>query len=283
VHLDNQFRLLRENLLGELRNDYQTATGQKKSSRKRFVLQKLRLVGIDCGPPTKRKACCLTLACKDDITQIAHLDKAADRLKHVKDNKNFVKHQSFGCLISDGQVLAFATVERDEKLLSQSPPIIVLRIEGRDSFAKTLIASKSLKDLDFVQVDTAVFAYEPILKCLQKMTELPLKEQIVDLQSGSSTVEAKVLPADIIDRIRRDAQDDLGLTLDTPKPIRLDKPQAESLVNGLIRRVSLIQGPPGTSPIITFPRTRFFGTDTARYWKVFYWGTTCESNPHIYM
>jgi hypothetical protein len=222
------------------------------------------------------------LACKDDIIQIAHLDKAADRLKYVKDNKNLVKHQSFGCLISDGQVLAFATVERDENLLSRSPPIIVLRIEGKDSFAKTLIASKSSEDLDFVQVDTAVFAYEPILKCLQKMTELPLKEQIVDLQPGSSTVEAKVLPADIIDRIRRDAQDDLGLTLDTPKPITLDKPQAESLVNGLIRRVSLIQGPPGTSPIITFPRTCFFGTDTARYRKVFYWGITCESNSHIY-
>jgi hypothetical protein len=252
VHLDNQFRLLRENLLGELRHDFQTATGQKKGNRRKIFIKDLRFVGIDCGPENKRKACCLTLSCKNDIPQMAHLQTTTGRLKYVKDNKNFVKHQSFGCLISDGQVLAFATVDRDENLLSRSPPIIVLRIEDRESFTRTLLASKSSGDLSFVQVDTAVFAYEPILKCLQKMTELPLKEQIVDLQPGSSTVEAEVLPLNIVDRIRRDAQDDLGLTLDTPKPIKLDKPQAESLLNGLTNRVSLIQGPPGTSPFVEF-------------------------------
>lgn len=239
-------------------------------------------VGIDCGPETKRKACCLTLSCQNDIPQMAHLDTAPDRLKYVKDNKNFVKHQSFGCLISDGRMLAFATVERDENLLSRSPPTIVLRIGDRESFTKTLLASKSSGDLRFVQVDTAVFAYEPILKCLQKMTELPLKEQIVDLQPGSSTVVAEVMPADIVDRIRRDAQDNLGLTLNTPKPIRLDKPQAESLLNGLTKRVSLIQGPPGMSPIVAFSRTRILRPDTARYRKVFHWGIICESNSRIY-
>ncbi|RMZ71440.1 ATPase AAA-type core [Pyrenophora seminiperda CCB06] len=246
VHLDNQFRLLRENLLGELRNDFQTATGQKKGNQRKIIIKDLMFAGIDCGPEDKRKACCLTLSCKNDFPQMVHLHTATERERYVNNNKNFLKHQSFGCLISDGQVLAFATVDRDEDLLSRSPPIIVLRIEDREPFTRTLLASKSSGDVSFVQVDTAVFAYEPILKCLQKMTELPLKQQIVDLQPGSSTGESEIIPANIVDRIRQDAQHDLGLTLDTPKPIKLDKPQAESLLNGLTNRVSLIQGPPGT-------------------------------------
>ncbi|ORY15668.1 P-loop containing nucleoside triphosphate hydrolase protein [Clohesyomyces aquaticus] len=246
IHLDNQFRLLRENLLGELRNDFQIATGQKKGSRRNFAIPGLTFDGIDCGPDNKRKACCLKLCCKDDIPQMARMKTARERSQYVKENKNFIKHQSFGCLISDGQVVAFATVERDEDLLSRSPPVIVLRIDDQELFKKVLIASKSFLDLRFVQVDTAVFAYEPILKCLQKITELPLKEQIVDLQPGSSSAEAEVMPAHIINRIRKDSLDDLSRTLDTPKPIKLDGPQADSLLNGLTKRVSLIQGPPGT-------------------------------------
>jgi len=197
---------------------------------------------------------------------MSRLNKPADRLKYVKDNKGFIRHQSFGCLISDGRVLAFATVERDEDLLSRSPPIIVLRIEDQEPFMKVLLASKSSGDLRFVQVDTAVFAYEPILKCLQKITELPLKEQIIDFQSGSSATEAEILPPNIVESIRRDSQDDLRNTLNTPKSIILDRPQADSLFNGLTKRVSLIQGPPGKPPIIAVLSTSTLGSDIYRHW-----------------
>ncbi|KAF2471116.1 P-loop containing nucleoside triphosphate hydrolase protein [Lindgomyces ingoldianus] len=246
IHLDNQFRLLRENLLGELRNDFQTATGQQKGSRRNLVIPGLTFEGIDCGPETRRKFCSMKLRCQKDIPRMAHLTNAKNRLQFVKDNKNFIRHQSFGCLISDGNVVAFATVERDENLLSHSPPVIVLRIDDPASFTKVLLVTKSSPDLQFVQVDTAVFAFEPILKCLQRMTVLPLKEQIVDLQPGSSEENAHVVPATIIDKIQRNSQDDLRGILGTPKSIKLDRPQAESLLKGLTRKVSLIQGPPGT-------------------------------------
>lgn len=246
VHLDNQFRLLRENLLGELRSDFQVATGQKKGSRKNFVIPGLQLEGVECGQISRRKACCLKLTCEKDIPQMARLKTSTERNRYVKDNKNFIRHQSFGCLIADGHVLAFATVERDETLLARSPPIIVLRIEDTEPFVKVLLAGKRSQDLSFVQVDTAVFAYEPILKCLQKITELPLKEQIVDLLPGSSMVEAGVMPADILDRIQSDCQKDLRDVLNIRKSVKLDQPQADSLITGLTKRVSLIQGPPGT-------------------------------------
>jgi len=246
LHLDNQFRLLRENLLGELRSDFQIASGQKRGSRRNFVIAGLRFDGIDFGPETKPKPCCLKVICEKDIHQLVNLGSMSNRLKYIKNNKNFIRHQSFGCLISDGQVLAFATVERDDDLLARLPPVIVLRIDEQGAFTKVLVACKSSQDLRFVQVDTAVFAYEPILKCLQNITELPLKEQIVDLRPDSSTIEARVISTAVLDSIQKDSLGDLQHILNTPKPIRLDGPQAKSLINGLTRRVSLTQGPPGT-------------------------------------
>ncbi|KAF2189155.1 P-loop containing nucleoside triphosphate hydrolase protein [Zopfia rhizophila CBS 207.26] len=246
VHLDNQFRLLREDLLGELRSDFQIATGQKKGSRRNFVVPDLVFDGVDCGPETRRKFCRIRLRCQNGIPQMARLTTAKDRKEFVKENRNFIRHQSFGCLISEGNVAAFATVDRDEDLLACSPPVLVLRIDDQSAFNKALLVSTSSTDLRFVQVDTAVFAYEPILKCLQKTTELPLQEQIIDLQPGSSVIDSNALPTSVINRIRQDSHTNLRYVLRTTKSIQLDSSQAESLLNGLTKKVSLIQGPPGT-------------------------------------
>ncbi|KAF2277903.1 P-loop containing nucleoside triphosphate hydrolase protein [Westerdykella ornata] len=245
LHLDNQFRLLREDLLGELRNDFQIAVGQKRGRRK-LVLDGLRFVGLDCGTETRRKFCSLQLLCGNDIPQIARHSDPAARKKVLAENKNLIKHQAFGCLISEGAVLAFANVERDEDMLSQKPPIIVLRIQDSHSLSKVLQTTKTSAELRFVQVDTAVFAYEPILRCLQRMTELPMKEQLLDLESRSSEAPSPVVPPRVITWIRDRWRTGLQSTLSTPKAIQLDAAQAESLITGLSKRLSLIQGPPGT-------------------------------------
>jgi hypothetical protein len=246
MHLDNQFRLLREDLLGELRDDFKIAVGQKKGRRK-FVLGGLRFAGLDFGSDTRRKMCSVKLQCKDDLPQMASLKSAASRKKFVTDNRNMMKHQSLGCLISQGRVLAFAKVDRDEDLLAQRPPVIVLRVDDQDSLRKTLHACKYAADLQFVQVDTAVFAYEPVLKCLQKMTEVPLQEQLLGLTPESSEAVSSIAPLQIVNKIREQWEDDLQPLLATKNKIELDAAQAESLLLGLSRKVSLIQGPPGES------------------------------------
>jgi len=165
THLDNQFRLLREDLLAELRSDFQIATGAKKR-RHKVVLKNLKFNGIDCGTVSRRKPCALKLYCTDDIPQLHNIRSVAARKKHISDNKNFLKHQSLGCLISNENLLAFATVERVEDLLAQEPATIVLRIADAASFNKVLSTCQTTQNLRFVQVDTAIFAYEPILKRL---------------------------------------------------------------------------------------------------------------------
>jgi hypothetical protein len=49
----------------------------------------------------------------------------------------------------------------------------------------------------------------------------------------------------IVDEIQRTRGSNLQSTLDTVKPVQLDAAQAESLLTGLTKKVSLIQGPPG--------------------------------------
>jgi len=244
LHLDNQFRLLREDLVGELRNDYQIAIGAK-SGRGKVILTDLQFAGIDCGIESRRKPCSVKLRCNTDIPQMQHLTNTATRKKYVLDNKNMLKHQSLGCLVSDGNIVAFATVDRDEDKLAQMLPILVLRIVDNDSFSKVLTASKSSKDLCFVQVATAVFAYEPILRCLQNMTDTPLQEQLLDHHSESHEALSGIQPVNVIANIAENFEHDLKDVIGTSKSVELDKSQAESLLTGLTKRVSLIQGPPG--------------------------------------
>ncbi|KAF2649460.1 P-loop containing nucleoside triphosphate hydrolase protein [Lophiostoma macrostomum CBS 122681] len=245
LQLDNQFRLLREDMLGELRSDFQIATGQKKGRRK-LVLSNLRLTGIDCGTSARRKLCSLTFICPDDLPQMDKIKVKGARKKYLDEHKSVMKHQSLGCLISNGTIVAFASVDRNEDLLAESPPTIVLRVTDEASFNKALFASKSAVQFQFVQVDTAVFSYEPILRCLQSMTDLPLEEQLLDLGPGSSEVLSGIQPTDIVNCIRNNWESDLQSILGTTKGVVLDAAQARSLLTGLTKRVSLIQGPPGT-------------------------------------
>ena len=244
THVDNQFRLLREDLLGELRNDFQIAIGKKKGRRK-IVLEHLKYAGIDCGLENKRKPCSLKLLCSDDVPQLRNVT-AAGRKKYLADNKNVLKHQSLGCLISNGNIVAFATVDRDEDLLAQQPAIVVLRVADASSFGKVLMACKLADDLCFVQVETAVFAYEPILKCLQSLTELALEDQLLSLTPSSAEAVSGIQPTKTINAIRDHWEEDLQDIINSTHSIKLDQAQADSLLTGLLKKVSLIQGPPGT-------------------------------------
>jgi hypothetical protein len=244
LHLDNQFRLLREDLLGELRNDFQISIGAKKG-RRRVILRKLQFVGIDCGLPNRRKACSIKFQCNADIPQLKHFPDCSLRRKHVAENKGLLKHQSLGCLASKGDVVAFVSVDRDENELSQQPPILRLRITDDEALMKVLIASKISQDFEFIQVDTAVFAYEPVLRCLQNMLEVPLHEQLLEPTSGQKEALSGIQPTRTIEVISANLDRDLQHLLSTTKSVKLDNAQAQSLVTGLSKRVSLIQGPPG--------------------------------------
>ncbi|KAF8533083.1 P-loop containing nucleoside triphosphate hydrolase protein [Trichophaea hybrida] len=246
IHMDNQFRLLREDMMGEMREELQIALGLKKGRHRGMVINGLEVIDIHCG---EKMPWGLKLQCLSDFPQLAKI-KDDKRKKFLMDNNKILKHLSLVCLIIDGEIVAFPTVNRDEELLSKRPPIILLQFTGKASAVKTFVKWKTCqKGIKLVQIDTAVFSYEPVLQRLQDMKSVELKDELLCWEKGVPMKPPPSPPTHIIREIEtggpaHDLRPLLGIT--TGRKIVLDPAQTVSLLMGLKQRVSLIQGPPGT-------------------------------------
>jgi len=163
-------------------------------------------------------------------------------MKYYADNRTFLKHMSLGCLLCSNEILAFVTVDRNEDLLAEDPPIVRLQVFRHSAFMKTLISLKTAhrQHFEFVQVDTAFFAYEPVLKCLQEKAF-----EVLGLVEPSQLARSPFAPEHVVAEIKRHEGRNLRNLLKIPKDVILDRSQTESLVAGLSQSVGLIQGSPG--------------------------------------
>ncbi|KAF4541079.1 AAA family ATPase [Lasiodiplodia theobromae] len=246
IHLDNQFRLLREDMLAELREDLKISQS-KKGRRKNLRLRGLSLAGSHCGAERRRQAFAITVRCTSGLERLTEVP-LSKRKSFLNEDKKFLKHQSFGCLMNNDQVVAFATLERVQDNLLRDPPIVTLRIPDTRALERALLTLKVSNKVDFVLINTAMFAYEPILECLQAKVELPLAEELLSLseEAGTRCRSSRICPDDVADRIAEAGGQGLDDILSLPKPVNLDESQTKSLLSGLRQTVSLIQGPPGT-------------------------------------
>lgn len=175
-HLENQFRLLREDFLAELREDVHAAQGHGRNRRPSIRLRGLSLAGAYFGTPKFRTPFAVALSVRLGLEGFKSL-RSHQRKAYLKDNTKFLKHQSFGCVLDQERVVAFATLFRVEDLLLQDEePLIVLRTADVSSLERLLSVLKSSDTAEFIMVDTPIFAYEPVLRCLQSTVELPLWE-----------------------------------------------------------------------------------------------------------
>ena len=246
LHLDNQFRLLREEMIAELREDMQSSKARGKRGRSAFVLRGLAITGIFCGVERRWRPCTLGTVCAEGLEELSRL-KPAERKSYLNANRNYLKHQSFGCITDGGNILAFATVDRNEDNLMKEPPVVMLRILGDDAFHKVLFALKVSNALEFLVVNTAFFAFEPILKCLQGMAELPLAQELLNQQGEPGPCDPPLIPDSLIQQLDH-SDGKIQQILKTKIGITLDDSQLQSLRAGLVQTVSLIQGPPGRLP-----------------------------------
>ena len=249
IHLDNQFRLLREDMLTEMREELQIVSGEKKARHRGLVIEGFKIVDIDCGDPKKRLPWGLRLQCIKDLPQLAKLkDQQRKDFFSAKENQNLFKHQSLGCLIVDEEIVAFPDIHRDVDQLARNPPVVTLQFRGRESTLKSLLRLKTAGKVKLVQIDTAVFAYEPILRGLQEIRSLSLADELLFWSPDSRVVRPPDVPMALVNSLEKDPSQDIQGLLQTPKSIRLDEVQMSSLLVGLKNRVSLIQGPPGEFP-----------------------------------
>ena len=244
MHLDNHFRLLREDMLAELREDLQIARGQKKGRRSALVLRKLSGVAIFCGDEKRWKPCALAVHCESGLEQLTKMSPT-NRKEFLQHNRNFLKHQSFGCIIRGNEIVAFANVDRNEDALIEEPPVVMLQILGDEAFKKALLALKLPGNLEFVLVDTPIFAYEPVLKCLQEKVDLPLLDELLTYNVTDGASQSPLIPGIVVKQLKERRDGNIQGILRTAKNITLDSSQMDSLIAGLVQPLSLIQGPPG--------------------------------------
>ena len=241
IHLDNQFRLLREDMLGELRTGLQVALGQKKG-RKLETLGILSIAGLHMEDDQP----CLALHCGSGLGRLTGLAESSKK-KFLMDSKNFLKHQSFGALLGEHDIYGFAHINRNIDLLLRNPPIVILQFPDNTSFRKAVIALKTRQDLRFTLVTTPVFAYEPILESLKKMMELPLDQNLLSPTARDESFQPspglKSKAESILSTI--DAKGRFTIRANTGQTVELDESQISSVVNAFTKPVTVIRGPPG--------------------------------------
>ena len=249
IHLDNQFRLLREDMLYEMREELQIATGKKKGHHRGAKILTLTVKGLECGEEKKRTKWGLIVTGETDIPQLKSKQDVKSRKAYLLEHRSILKHQSLVCLIVGKEVVAFPTINRNEDLLAKVPSEIILQFEGGESTTNALRKLKQGDDVTLVQIDTALFSYEPILKGLQKTKAVPLSSELLLWKKGdniSLISDQSNQAMQVVQALRRNPQTDLRSLLSTKNSIRLDDTQAASLISGLEQSISLIQGPPGT-------------------------------------
>ncbi|KAI0030555.1 P-loop containing nucleoside triphosphate hydrolase protein [Vararia minispora EC-137] len=249
THIDNQFRLLREDMVYEIREELQKTFGKSKEKRFRgFLLENFKPVGIYTGgASTRTTKWGLQVECQDDLWFfVRDKVKPEKRRQYLMDDKRLVKHQSLACLLVDNEAVALATIHRDEDLLSRPKPIVVLQFDSENATRDVLVRFKAAKNTKLIQVDTPVFAYEPVLKSLQSMPLPSLSPDLFLWDDDQPLEPPPIIPQSIIRRLENDPKCDLGPLLGLKKTVILDSAQATSLLAALQQRVSLIQGPPGT-------------------------------------
>ncbi|KAF8877917.1 P-loop containing nucleoside triphosphate hydrolase protein [Infundibulicybe gibba] len=244
IYLDNQFRLLREDMLAEMREELHIALGRKKGYHRGLVIERLKVLKIHCGPEGKRCKWGIMFQMSTDLPQLKKV-KPNNRKAFFTDHRRIFMHQSLTSLLVDNEIVAFPIINRDEELLARNPPIIILQFEGETSTRKALTKLKLAQNIKLIQIDTAIFSFEPILRAIQRAKKLPLSKELLFWTDGTIPSEVDSPPS-LVDAVVRNPQQELKTLLGTTSSVILDKSQAASLVAGLTQKLSLIQGPPGT-------------------------------------
>ncbi|BCS04189.1 uncharacterized protein AKAW2_71067A [Aspergillus luchuensis] len=246
AHYDNQFRLLREDMLAELKSDIQLARGQRKGRRSALTIHGLQFMGIGCGEEeNRRRACSVQFECTKGIPRLSHLPKA-ERKQLLSDTPNFLKHQTFGCLLDKIEIVGFASLDRGSSDLTDDVPTLALSVSGDAALHRVLACAKMGFQFTFLVVNTPIFAYEPILQRLQSVMEYPLSNILLAPAPSPERLTLDENLETIVEQIRDSEGQSLHRIVDTTKKISLDKSQLQSLLDCLQQSISTIQGPPGT-------------------------------------
>ena len=239
AHIENQFRILREEMVWEFREDLQVSTGRLKGSRRQpLMLGNLKFLGIvEAKYANARGRLSLLFSVGTGLKRVPESNPEA--------NNDLVKRNALGAFLSDNDVVAFGSVKSTGRLKGDWPTVEV-EMTDMKSLRAVLAALTSGARIRFSAVGTPVFAYESILERLKEMVDLPLEKPL--LRSEPTNLEHCPAMKSIIDNLERKLH--MGkFDIDTNP---LDRNQLLALIYALKISLSVIQGPPGMSDLISF-------------------------------
>ncbi|KAK4061577.1 uncharacterized protein Triagg1_10286 [Trichoderma aggressivum f. europaeum] len=246
------FRLLREDMLADLREDLQIAWGQKKAKYKPLCLGGLSLVSYDLGTAFRARPFTLMVQCREGITFPPNKRSPEAKKKYLEEYKNFVKHSAIGALCLEKDIIAFGSIVREVDGLIKDPPVVGIQVTDNAGLKLAIKAlmSQDFSRLKFYVVDTATFSYEPILQRLKEVTEIPIENAILDPAGPPPTYDPpprlRAFIRELINCRQKGLGAELGPKLGFKRTIQIRDAQLDSLIKGLENPVGQIQGPPGT-------------------------------------
>jgi hypothetical protein len=247
VHIDSQFRLLREDFLTELRQDLQVALGNKRPGRPVYRVEGLEWVGMKRSYIRSNRQCCVSFRCHKGLLQLSDLPKD-QRKTAVRNDPGLPKHRAFGCLIYKKDILAFGSINRATSDLLSDTPILDIEVVGSNALKKLLNRSAITWESDslaFVLLDTPVSAYEPILSSLQQKRDSPLTETLLSPTPYHTNYEVRESVTQFITQLKAKPEMKISNETGEPEKVALDEYQMNALTSSLENTVSLIQGAPG--------------------------------------
>ncbi|KAK6496986.1 hypothetical protein TWF481_001965 [Arthrobotrys musiformis] len=261
AHLDTQFRLLREEMLNEVRADYYDCIEGKTvgpkpnntSERLKLVLKNLKWDDWDFHGAKKARKFGIRLLLPEGFAKYVNFGgKKFERL--LSDDQGFpFKNNQLACLLIGNEVVGFGKLARDVECLREPIPAIVFTLDDDDTVRKVI---KKLwetvvdcddedQDIKLVSVDSPVYAHEPILKRLQSMKTVPLAEELLHFERGQEIEKTSFYPQEVLARIIPEAPLKEYVKAGAAS-MAMDRAQCEAIKRALQNKVSLIQGPPGT-------------------------------------
>lgn len=237
--LDRQFRLIREDILGP-------SKAEKDDPRKqqRDIFHGARPVAVESGFAILNNngdrivgdtdPC---IMCKFEMPKwfrVNSMRSAKEKAEYWDKNRRILAMDALVCLERKNEhgvwePIRFGTIVRREArdLLSQ-PPKIGIAFDSAEDWDDSLmeLSDRSLRPSRLVIVSADLFAYQPILKGLQMMTEIPFKHEIVNAKPSLPVGGDKI---EIPDKLNS-------------KVAGLDAGQSNALDAALKDRVALIQG-----------------------------------------
>ena len=255
MHLDNQFRLLREDMVRDLREDLQAALIPGKRQRRGQLIQGLRLTGLECDIGS-RQGWALVFECRDGLRVLPKGDHSK-REQFLRDHRKVLANGSLACLLADGKLVGLSLIWRKESRLAQVPPVLHVHLPDSEIAVRHILSGlRAAKDVQMVQLGTAAYAYEPILQQLQNAKLLPLAEKILQWSPDNTVLDTSQSDStslnNLVSQLESNPSMELKSALSLRKSIKLDFCQARSLIAGLTQQIAIVQGPPGntTKPCI---------------------------------